>query len=1059
MRVWTTVGAVLLLSTSTVLAGPALTLVREGQPAATIVIAADPPKAVLFAACELQWFVQKMTGALLPIVQDDQPVAGTKILVGESSLTRALGYKNEGFGLREYTVKFLPDTLLLMGRDDPDRSELKYEVDTAYDSLPNLYSDRGSAFAVYDLLEKYCGVRWYRPGPIGLVYPEKTTLTVSGPDIRRSPMSRHLQLYYGNVEGFDGAIGLQPRDSLERAEITNLLYEEIYAKYDPKKTQANLLARRKEVMLYLHRMRTGGEPFAGNHSFYGYYDRFWEKNPQKPELWEEAHPEWFAQGYEGKPPQMRYTSRGFIEQVIKDAREYFDTGKKYPGAQAFGEYFALCPMDNSSYSKDPEEQALFNQDEASNMQFNNGRWSDLIWGFTNEVAKEVRKTHPDKYLVQLAYAQYAYYPRHIRLEPNIAVQLCLHIRNWWCPSMEVNDVKMLTEWATKEPGRPLYMFNYYCFPQENSGYGKSWHCFPGFFGHAAARQAQLYKKYGVRGIFFCGVPTDPDHYFVTKMYDDPDLNFDQALDEYFKLYYGAAAEPLKQIYLKIEDIFGNPKNYPLHIQRDNRHYHQNVELAWGYLGTEKRMAELQELMDQANALAQTEMEKRRVLVFQREIWDYMVQGKRKYMEGLGQNVNAGKAIRAQLLRRGGPLRDPGEVDFIEATPLYGWRQASGEPTKRLLRGQVAHDKRYLYLELTDASGDTPKSDPEITGGDYWQVLLAEARGAGYRALLVNPEGKVRSQVGPPETAGNEPPWESLAKVTSSVAGGEWVTRIALPLSKVVADGIEPGEQFFMNVVRRSGTDDDQPMWASTQADFEDTARLNAVQLDEGKALAGLDLDLVPTEPIREGVVGLWEFAEGSGTTVADSSGYGAEGKLINGPTWGTGRHGKAVELNGYYRWVDLGLEPQFVLQTLALETWVKFTTMAGYAAVMGRGYAEGGSYSLHIRYGDGSIWFELGDTQGKRHIYNPREAAVPVGEWCHIVGTYDGQTMRVYLNGREVGSGLPVQLTIAEGKSPLTVGYLPQNGWMVGLVDEAAIYDRALTREEVWQNYLWGRRK
>ncbi|NLO72612.1 MAG: hypothetical protein GX100_00700, partial [candidate division WS1 bacterium] len=76
MRVWTTVGAVLLLSTSTVLAGPALTLVREGQPAATIVIAADPPKAVLFAACELQWFVQKMTGALLPIVQDDQPVAG-----------------------------------------------------------------------------------------------------------------------------------------------------------------------------------------------------------------------------------------------------------------------------------------------------------------------------------------------------------------------------------------------------------------------------------------------------------------------------------------------------------------------------------------------------------------------------------------------------------------------------------------------------------------------------------------------------------------------------------------------------------------------------------------------------------------------------------------------------------------------------------------------------------------------------------------------------------------------------------------------------------------------
>mgnify|MGYP001764721116 CR=1 FL=1 len=43
-----------------------------------------------------------------------------------------------------------------------------------------------------------------------------------------------------------------------------------------------------------------------------------------------------------------------------------------------------------------------------------------------------------------------------------------------------------------------------------------------------------------------------DGYLTIKLLDDPSININQALDEFFKGYYGAAAEPMKKLYLAIE---------------------------------------------------------------------------------------------------------------------------------------------------------------------------------------------------------------------------------------------------------------------------------------------------------------------------------------------------------------------------------------------------------------------------------------------------------------------------------------------------------------------------
>jgi antitoxin (DNA-binding transcriptional repressor) of toxin-antitoxin stability system len=101
-------------------------LAREGQPAATIVVAEKPTRAAQLAAAELQEHVRLISGATLPVVNDAAEVKGLRILVGESKGTQVLGLKKADLKPQEYLIRFLPDTLVLMGRDKDDYAKLDY---------------------------------------------------------------------------------------------------------------------------------------------------------------------------------------------------------------------------------------------------------------------------------------------------------------------------------------------------------------------------------------------------------------------------------------------------------------------------------------------------------------------------------------------------------------------------------------------------------------------------------------------------------------------------------------------------------------------------------------------------------------------------------------------------------------------------------------------------------------------------------------------------------------------------------------------------------------------
>jgi hypothetical protein len=1045
-----------------------LTLSRDGKSAATIVIARNARRAAQFAAYELQWHLLAISGAELPIVTDDAPVRGTRILVGDSAATAALDLTNASFGPQEYLIRFLPETLVLLGRDKDDRGAVSYDPmpsPAAIATWPAIWDEQGTMYAVYDFLQRDCGVRWFNPTESGTVCPRAPTLTVSGKDSRRQPFFRYRYAAYPGSENYDAYTGLWPADSAGFAAWQAAAFPTLRARFpDPQQYRQ---AKRGWVQLFRYRMKEGGELCLGNHSLYGYYDRFWEKSadPAAAALFEAKHAEWFAQGYEGRPPQLCYSSRGLIEQVAKDACEVFSGQPPRPGAVAAGGFFCVEPMDNQQFCRCPACQALLTSAPAFDPFFSNGRHSDYFFSFVNAVAREVRRTYPDKWIVTLAYMTHAAPPERVRLEPNIAVQFCFACNrlNFDRASYE-HEIDLLNQWAAQEKDRPLYLWLYYTFPLEIANNG-GFHCFPGFFAHAIGTQFELFRKRGVRGMFHCGYGQEVEAYVTYRLMDDPTLNVEALLDDYFGQLYGGAAGPLKQLYLAIEQTYSDPANYPDSIAsgRTEGHHHQTEDIAWGWLGTEKRMAVFATLLHQAQALARTEVEKQRVTLFERGIWDYMVAGRQRYLERVKATHGAvGPAVRVPCAL-GGPLAgNAGKLVRDESAVLSGWRSLQGEHSRRDVEARLLHDDRYLYVQFEEkALAHAPHADADPAAAEQWIMLVSAHRQAPYRELRIDAKGNLLCREVPSDALVAPQPCDVGAVAVSDMAGRKrWTVSLALPLARLLPGGVAPGSSLFANFARLSPGSDDEPAWVPTFGALADPTRLRELVLEKADSLpASLPTAAELHDLDQRDLVARWRLDEGRGTTARDASGQGIDGTLMNGATWENERARTALRLEDQLgQYVDLGNAPAVNLSgPLTLEAWVKYQpsdTM--YPAILGKGYEQSGAYSLHLRPGL-TLWFELDAPDGTRHFYNPPDLTLTPDAWNHVVATYDGATMRVYINGREDGPGKAATLALRQTREPLRLGWLGSYGHFNGSLRDVALYRRPMAPGEVFARYLAGR--
>ena len=207
---------------------------------------------------------------------------------------------------------------------------------------------------------------------------------------------------------------------------------------------------------------------------------------------------------------------------------------------------------------------------------------------------------------------------------------------------------------------------------------------------------------------------------------------------------------------------------------------------------------------------------------------------------------------------------------------------------------------------------------------------------------------------------------------------------------------------------------------------------------------GLAANITSPPPVP-GLVAAYGFNEGSGTTVTDASGNGNNG-TIGGATWTTsGKYGNALVFNGTSALVTINNSASLQLGTaMTLEAWVSPSTVSSaWRDVIYKGndnyYLEGTSPT--------SGQPAAGGTFSGSPIYGT--TALTANTWTHLAATYDGTTMRLYVNGVQVASQAQTG-AIATSTNPLQIGGDSIYGqYFAGTIDEVRVYNVALTAAQI----------
>ncbi len=170
------------------------------------------------------------------------------------------------------------------------------------------------------------------------------------------------------------------------------------------------------------------------------------------------------------------------------------------------------------------------------------------------------------------------------------------------------------------------------------------------------------------------------------------------------------------------------------------------------------------------------------------------------------------------------------------------------------------------------------------------------------------------------------------------------------------------------------------------------------------------------------------------------------------------RHGPTVLSLSSAHGVDLGDLPALALLALAVASahaWVRGSDAeprrpgrwAGPASAVALGVLLLVAFLHDPR--PGSLLPAGGGTFAGTTLHTDGQRADPVDQWSHLALTYDGSTLRLYVNGEQVSSRA-VSGTIRRTSHPLWIGgNHPYGEYFRGLIDEVRVYDRALDPDEV----------
>ena len=212
--------------------------------------------------------------------------------------------------------------------------------------------------------------------------------------------------------------------------------------------------------------------------------------------------------------------------------------------------------------------------------------------------------------------------------------------------------------------------------------------------------------------------------------------------------------------------------------------------------------------------------------------------------------------------------------------------------------------------------------------------------------------------------------------------------------------------------------------------------------------------------LTTGLVGYWKLDEGSGTNAADSSRQGNDGMLVGlDPTlsWQPGKRGSSVQIPYDFTLHGIRINPTARLNTLqrfTISAWVyRIANPNLHTSIVSRQLNNSLREVYNLTFDTGELLLYVAPTATGTATVVRAGMVSPVGEWIHVAATFDGSTLRLYLNGVMRGSAGHT-MPLAASSNPIFLGNnlnpTPTDlDPLGGRLDEVLFYDKALSLEAI----------
>ncbi len=784
-----------------------LVVVKDGEPNARIVISEKRLRTVRLAAHELQTYVEKISGAKLPIVTQPgsatDAARGVSIFVGQSEHTERLKVSAAGLKDGAYRIASGDDWLVLIGDDTeftPIEPWAKNNAEIVNGKIQREWDQITGHLWGAPHVTLYKN-RFTVPGDIGL--PDSMKQVANGKPVPMKP----LEMWGFDERGsFNAVCGLLQRLGVrwyapgKIGEVVPVMKSILLPQINETVTP-DFPVRRFNVRFGVHghemamwAMRLGLRDPYGIQVAHGLDDM-----THREEIFDK-HPDWFAL-YGGKRHtrsdqrlnQLCYSSEELFQQTVGYARAQLDHYK----------LDAISVMPPDGYTSICQCKLCEGKDSPERDQ--RGLLSDYVWDFVNRVAKEVGKTHPNKKILNCAYGVYTLPPLKIaKLEPNVVVSTVGGRRPMNNRPQEQAEMRKLRESWLEKTDNPIINFENYPFTD------RGWYL-PSFTPHSMGESVNAIK----------GVSQGEDIWLTVRQdFEKVGMGFNHFLI-YFtqRMYWGGKQQDVDAMFREYCRLFYGPAEIEMLA------FFSYCEANWQDMEKDKSKADTALAMF---AAAQKKADSGTIYSQRLALIDDYLKGLRSKSEQLGKQRGPVPYLRLVGEAQGKIVID-GKLDDD------AWQKCPTASTVRLRELQTGRQPTfgttvksawignnvYFAFHCDEHPGEklniaaTKKDDSAMWYGDVVEVLF-ETESRSYYQLAINPAGAIADL---DRSAARNAwfSWDSQAEVATHVADDHWSVEIRIPVTQDENDplhqviGRKPTKSlpWHFNVCRQRVRDDGQ----------------------------------------------------------------------------------------------------------------------------------------------------------------------------------------------------------------------------------------------------------